>query len=76
MEFLEKMVGLVNDYLSGYILVILLVGVGLYYSIKTRFVQVRCLGEGFKRVFAKNKKEDGKRDFPHFKHSQPQSQPK
>jgi AGCS family alanine or glycine:cation symporter len=66
MEFLEKMVGLINDYLSGYILVILLVGVGLYYSIKTRFVQVRCLGEGFKRVFAKNKKEDGKKGLSSF----------
>ena len=53
MEFLEKIVGTVNDYLSGYILVFLLVGVGLYYSIKTRFVQIRCLGEGFRRVFKK-----------------------
>lgn len=57
MEFLEKIVGIVNDYLSGYILVFLLVGVGLYYSIKTRFVQLRCLGEGFKRVFKKDKGE-------------------
>ncbi len=54
MEILEKIVGLINDYMSGYILVFLLVGVGFYYSIKTRFVQVRCLGEGFKRVFSKN----------------------
>ena len=57
MEFLEKIVGIVNDYLSGYILVFLLVGVGLYYSIKTRFVQLRCLGEGFRRVFKKDKGE-------------------
>lgn len=57
MEFLEKIVGIINDYLSGYILVFLLVGVGLYYSIKTRFVQLRCLGEGFKRVFKKDKGE-------------------
>ena len=32
----------VNTYLSNYILVFLLVAVGLWYSIKTRFVQVRC----------------------------------
>jgi len=49
-----KVVNFINDYLSGYILVFLLVAVGLYYSIKTRFVQVRCLGEGFKKVFSKN----------------------
>ena len=66
MEFLEKAVGLINDYLSGYILVILLVGVGLYYSIKTRFVQVRCLGEGFKRVFGKNKDKGNKTGLSSF----------
>ena len=41
----------VNTYLSNYILVFLLVGVGLWYSIKTRFIQVRCFGEGMRRVF-------------------------
>ena len=41
----------INTYLSNYILVFLLVAVGLWYSIKTRFVQVRCFGEGMKKVF-------------------------
>ena len=41
----------VNTYLSNFILVFLLVAVGLWYSIKTRFVQVRCFGEGMRRVF-------------------------
>ena len=41
----------VNEYLSNYILVFLLIGVGLWYSIKTRFVQVRCFGEGMRKVF-------------------------
>ena len=41
----------INTYLSNYILVFLLVGVGLWYTIRTRFVQVRCLGEGMRRVF-------------------------
>ena len=36
----------INTYLSNYILIVLLVAVGLWYSIKTRFVQVRCFGEG------------------------------
>ncbi len=51
MDWLEKAVGFINDYKSGYILVFLLVGVGLFYSFKTRFIQVRCLGEGFRKVF-------------------------
>ena len=41
----------INGYLSDYILIILLVGAGLYFSIRTRFVQVRCFGEGMRRVF-------------------------
>ena len=41
----------INTYLSSYILVFLLIGVGLFYSIRTRFVQVRCFGEGMKKVF-------------------------
>lgn len=41
----------INTYLSNYILIILLIGVGLWYSVKTRFVQVRCFGEGMRRVF-------------------------
>ena len=41
----------INTYLSNYILVFLLIGVGLWYSIRTRVVQVRCFGEGMRKVF-------------------------
>ena len=41
----------INEYLSSYILIVLLVAVGLWYSIKTRFVQVRYFGAGMKKVF-------------------------
>ena len=41
----------INAYLSDYILVFLLVAVGLWYSIKTKFVQVRYLGAGLKKIF-------------------------
>ena len=40
-----------NAYLSNYVLVFLLIAVGLWYSIRTRFVQLRCFGEGMRRVF-------------------------
>ena len=50
-DALFPIVANINVYLSNYILVFLLIGVGLWYSIRTRFVQVRCLGEGMKRVF-------------------------
>lgn len=41
----------INAYLSDYILVFLLVAVGLWYTIKTGFVQVRYLGAGLKKIF-------------------------
>ena len=51
MDALLKFVQTVNLYLSDYILIILLVGCGLYFSIRTKFVQIRCFGEGMRRVF-------------------------
>ena len=48
---LLNIVNTVNTYLSDYILVILLIAVGLWFSVKTRFVQVRCFGEGMRKVF-------------------------
>ena len=49
----------INEYLSNYILIFLLVGVGLWYSIKTRFVQIRCFGEGMKKTFGNLKLKGG-----------------
>ena len=58
--FLLNIVANINSYLSNYILIILLVGVGLYFTIRTRFVQVRCFGEGLKQVFGKFSLKGGK----------------
>lgn len=41
----------INNYLSSYILIVLLIAVGLWYSLKTRFVQIRYFGAGMKKVF-------------------------
>lgn len=63
MDNLLEGVKLINSYLSDYILVILLLGCGLLFSIRTRFVQVRCFGEGMRQVFGKislkGKKQEG-----------------
>ena len=50
-EFLLPKVQAVNGILADYVLIILLIGVGLFYTIRTRFVQIRCFGEGMKKVF-------------------------
>ena len=64
MESLETLlypiVDAINTYLSNYILVFLLIAVGLWYSIRTRFVQVRCFGEGMKKVFGNLSLHGGK----------------
>lgn len=67
MDALLSIVQKINFYLSDYILIILLVGTGLFFSIKTRFVQVRCFGEGMKQVFggmfSKDKNRNGISSF-------------
>jgi len=55
-----KFVQTANGYLADYILIVLLIGVGLLFTIRTRFVQVRCFGEGMKAVFGKIKLFGGK----------------
>ncbi|MBR2312049.1 MAG: sodium:alanine symporter family protein [Clostridia bacterium] len=52
-EALLKVVATVNSYLTDYVLIFLLIGVGLFFTIRTKFVQVRCFGEGMKNVFGK-----------------------
>ncbi len=55
-----KVVVTVNSYLADYILIILLIGVGIFYSVKTKFVQVRCFKQGMKQVFGNLKLKGGK----------------
>ena len=61
-ETLLKIASTINSYLSDYILIFLLVGVGLFYSIRTRFVQVRCFGECMKKVFGNLSLRGGKQE--------------
>jgi AGCS family alanine or glycine:cation symporter len=60
MDKLLEIVQTINAYLSDYILIVLLIGVGIFYSIKTRFVQVRCFKQGMKQVFGNVKLNGGK----------------
>lgn len=62
MDTLLAIVQKINFYLSDYILVILLIGTGLYFTIKTKFVQIRCLGEGMKSVFGNFSLNGGKHE--------------
>ncbi len=59
-EILLNIVSNVNTYLSNYVLLIMLIGCGLIFTFKTKFVQVRCFGEGLKKVFGNIKLFGGK----------------
>ncbi len=60
MDVLLSIVQTINSYLSNYVLIILLIGTGLWFSIRTGFVQVRCFGEGLRRVFGNFSLRGGK----------------
>ena len=62
MDALLKIVQTINLYLSDYILIIMLVGCGLYFTIRTRFVQVRCFSEGLRSVFGNFSLHGGKQE--------------
>ena len=60
MEKLLQFFQTVNSYLTDYVLIILLVGVGLLFTIRTRFVQVRFFKKGIKQVFGNLSLKGGK----------------
>ena len=52
----------INDVMYTYILLILLVGTGIYFTVRTRFVQFRLLKDGLKSMLDKGKeKTEGKK---------------
>ena len=52
----------INMYLSDYILIVLLIGTGIFFSVKTRFVQVRCFKEGWNKTFGNFSLHGGKQE--------------
>ena len=45
-EALLGIVTTINNYLSNYILIILLLGMGIWFTVRTKAIQFRCFGEG------------------------------
>ena len=52
----------INAYLGDYVLIFLLIGAGLFFTIKTKFVQIRCFGEGMHNVFGNLSLKGGKQE--------------
>ena len=45
-----KVIGELSNWLYSYVLIILLIGAGIFFSVRTKFVQFKCLKEGIKVV--------------------------
>ena len=62
-NFIQELLGNLNTFLYSNILIILLVAAGLYFSIRTGFVQFRMLGEGLRLLGEKAHHHDGVSSF-------------
>lgn len=53
MDLLGSVVGSINNIIWSYVLIGMLVSIGIYFTLATKFVQIRLLGEMF-RLMTKN----------------------
>ena len=63
MELLNGLVETINEYLWGYILIVMLISIGIYFTFKTKFVQFRLFREMFRLLgdgIDSGKKQEGK----------------
>ena len=48
-----ELIGAISNFMYGKLLIIMLIGVGLYYTFRTRFIQLRLLGETLRVITEK-----------------------
>ena len=60
MDAIYNAVVTANTYLSNYVLLILLIGTGLFFTIRTKAIQLRCFPEGWRRLFGNFNLRGGK----------------
>ena len=64
MDALTQLVSQASDFLWNVVLIIILCGTGIYYTIRLKFIQVRKFREGWHQVFGnfslsgKNRRDD------------------
>lgn len=66
MGIIEWLVGPLSGFIWTYILVAALIGLGFYFTFKTRFVQIRLFKEMFRLTVEKNAGKDGVSPFQAF----------
>ena len=60
-----QIINTLSDLLYSYILIILLLGTGIYFSIRTHFVQFRMLRESIRVVMEPKRTKTGFHPFRH-----------
>ena len=64
---LNEYLGQLNDFMYTYILIFLLIGSGVYFTIRTRFVQVRRIGDVLRILKEKSDNSEGGSRFRLFR---------
>ena len=57
-ELFSKLVETINNVMYSYLLIIMLLGVGLYFTFRTKFIQFRLLGESIRLVGEKKEGDE------------------
>ena len=63
MELFSTIIGTLSNWMYSYILIIMLLAVGLYFTIRSGFIQIRLLGESIRVVSEKPKNENAVSGF-------------
>lgn len=66
MSFINWLIGPLNDFIWSYVLVAFLLILGIYFTIKTRFIQIRLFKEMFRLTVEKNPGNNGVSAFQAF----------
>lgn len=67
MDWFDSILGEINTILYSYILIVLLVGTGVFFTVKTKFIQFRLIPEMFKLITeAAPKDKSGKKGISSF----------
>jgi AGCS family alanine or glycine:cation symporter len=67
LESIDYVIGLYNEYIGGYLILVLLVPTGIYFTIKYRFLQITHFRHAIRLVAGKYSKKDDTGDVSHFK---------
>ena len=63
MDFIANIISSISNYLYSYILIALLIAAGLYFSLRTRFVQIRLFAESIRVITEPKKDKDSISSF-------------